>query len=157
VIFLLLGGASLLAVMAALGMFSSARVSDIKQFGVWTVAIGGLLMAALLFLTGRGAVAMAGLVFLGPLLWSWLGLAKPGGKFGSSSGGASRPAGASPNARPGAMTRAEALDVLGLPAKAGRTEIQAAYIRLMRAAHPDHGGSDWIAARINQARDVLLG
>jgi len=27
----------------------------------------------------------------------------------------------------------------------------------MQAAHPDHGGSDWLAARINQARDVLLG
>lgn len=153
-IFLLLGGASLLAVMAALGMFSRARVTDIKQFGVWTVAIGGLLMAALLFLTGRGAVAVAGLVFLGPLLWSWVGLAKPDGKLG---GGATRPEGARNNARSGAMTRAEALDVLGLPAKAGRADIQAAYIRLMRAAHPDRGGSDWIAARINQARDILLG
>lgn len=147
-IFLLLGGASLVAVMAALGMFSSARVTNIKQFGVWTVAIGGLLIAALLFLTGRGAVAMAALVFLGPLLWSWVGLAKPGGAAGPSR---TQPA------RPGAMTRAEAFDVLGLSANASRAEIQAAYIRLMRAAHPDQGGSDWIAARINQARDVLLG
>ena len=141
-----------MAVMAALGMFSSARVSDIKQLGVWTVAIGGLLLAALLFLTGRGAVAMAGLVFLGPLLWSWVGLAKPDGRLGRGTGAAGPAAGP-----PGAMTRAEALDVLGLPAKAGRAEIQAAYLRLMRAAHPDRGGSNWIAARINQARDVLLG
>lgn len=150
--FLLLGGASLLAVMAALGMFSRARVSDIKQLGVWTVAIGGLLLAGLLFLTGRGAVAMAGLVFLGPLLWSWVGLAKPGGGAGASAHSGGRP-----GARQAAMTRAEALEVLGLPTAAGKAEIQAAYIRLMRAAHPDKGGSDWIAARINQARDVLLG
>jgi len=36
-------------------------------------------------------------------------------------------------------------------------EIKAAHRRLMAAAHPDRGGSDWIAARLNQARDVLLG
>ncbi len=170
---LLLGGACLFAVMTALGMFSGARVADIKQFGVWTVGIGGLLLAALLFLTGRGAIAMGALVFLGPLLWSWVGLAKPGSRLGgggSGSGGSGSGAsgsgasgsGARPSsppggrAKPGTMTRAEALDVLGLPAKASRAEVQAAYIRLMRAAHPDQGGSDWIAARINQARDVLL-
>jgi hypothetical protein len=28
---------------------------------------------------------------------------------------------------------------------------------LMRTAHPDSGGSDWLATRVNQARDVLLG
>ena len=36
-------------------------------------------------------------------------------------------------------------------------EIHAAHRRLMRMAHPDTGGSDWLASRINQARDVLLG
>ncbi len=54
------------------------------------------------------------------------------------------------------MSRAEALDVLGLAPDAGEVEIQLAYVRLIRAAHPDNGGSDWLAARINQARDVLL-
>ena len=34
---------------------------------------------------------------------------------------------------------------------------RAAYLRLMRTAHPDRGGSDWLAARVNEARDVLLG
>lgn len=55
------------------------------------------------------------------------------------------------------MSRAEALEVLGLRPDAGEVEIQLAYIRLIRTAHPDNGGSDWLAARINQARDVLLG
>jgi len=55
------------------------------------------------------------------------------------------------------MTREEAYQVLGLGAGAGEAEIRAAHHRLMRAAHPDSGGSDWMAARINQARDVLLG
>ena len=55
------------------------------------------------------------------------------------------------------MTRGEAYAVLGLKPGADEAEIRAAYHRLMRAAHPDAGGSDWLAARINQARDVLLG
>ena len=55
------------------------------------------------------------------------------------------------------MTREEAYDVLGLHPGASEAEIRAAHHRLMRAAHPDSGGSDWLATRINQARDVLLG
>ncbi|WP_373855728.1 DnaJ domain-containing protein [Acidisphaera rubrifaciens] len=55
------------------------------------------------------------------------------------------------------MTREEAFAVLGLPPGAAPEAIRAAHRRLMRAAHPDSGGSDWIASRINQARDVLLG
>ncbi len=148
-IFLLLGCASLLVVMGALGMFSRAQVANVKQFGVWTVAIGGLLMAALLFFTGRGALAIGALVMLGPLIWSWIGLAKP---QGTPKSGTRPPAG-----RSGAMSRAEAMEVLGVPANSSKADIQAAYIRLMQAAHPDRGGSDWLAARINQARDVLLG
>ncbi len=56
-----------------------------------------------------------------------------------------------------AMTREEALKVLGLDDGAGPDDIKAAHRRLMAALHPDHGGSDYLAAKINQARDVLLG
>ena len=54
------------------------------------------------------------------------------------------------------MTRAEALAVLGLADGATEAEIRAAHRRLMLAAHPDMGGSDWLASRLNEARDVLL-
>jgi curved DNA-binding protein CbpA len=47
--------------------------------------------------------------------------------------------------------------VLGLRPGASKAEILSAHRRLMRGAHPDTGGSDWLAARINLARDVLLG
>jgi curved DNA-binding protein CbpA len=40
---------------------------------------------------------------------------------------------------------------------ASREDIQAAYRRLIQRVHPDHGGSSYLAARLNQARDVLLG
>ncbi len=62
-----------------------------------------------------------------------------------------------PGARGGRMTREEALQVLGLAEGAAEAEIRAAHRRLMRAAHPDQGGSDWLAARLNEARDVLIG
>ena len=54
------------------------------------------------------------------------------------------------------MDRTEAYRVLGLQSGAGRDEIQAAYRRLIQRVHPDQGGSSDLAARINQARDVLL-
>ncbi|WP_458093691.1 hypothetical protein [Roseomonas sp. WA12] len=53
--------------------------------------------------------------------------------------------------------RAEALAVLGLAEGATEAEIRTAHARLMRAAHPDAGGSDWLAARLNAARDTLIG
>lgn len=56
----------------------------------------------------------------------------------------------------GTMTRRRALEVLGLEEGAGAEEIIAAHRRLMKTAHPDHGGSDFLAQQINHAKDVLL-
>lgn len=55
------------------------------------------------------------------------------------------------------MTREEALAVLGLKAGAAAEEIRAAHRGLMQRHHPDRGGSPELAARINRARNVLLG
>ena len=149
-IFLLLGALTLLVTMSALGMFSRAHVSTIKAFGLWFAGIGGLLLAAMLFLTGRGAIAIAVLGLLGPMLWGW----RSGGRAGAARRPSQTPP---PRSRGGAMSREEAFAVLGLQPGADPAAIQAAYVRLMQAAHPDRGGSDWLASRINQARDVLLG
>ncbi len=94
-----------------------------------------------------------------PLLEAWLDRADPDWRHGAEDGGdhGGRAEGARAGSGGGGrMTRQEALAVLGLAEGASEDEIRAAHRRLMRAAHPDGGGSDWLAARINEARDVLL-
>ncbi len=55
-----------------------------------------------------------------------------------------------------AMSRDEALAVLGLKSGATQQDIKDTHRRLMKEFHPDRGGSDYLAAKINQAKDVLL-
>ena len=62
-----------------------------------------------------------------------------------------RQAAASPD-----VTVEEAYAILGLEPGADAAAIKAAHHRLMMQLHPDHGGTDYLATKINRARDVLL-
>jgi len=59
-------------------------------------------------------------------------------------------------ARRAAMDDAEARSLLGVPAGATAEQVNAAWRRLMARAHPDQGGTEGLAARLNAARDRLL-
>jgi hypothetical protein len=79
------------------------------------------------------------------LLESWLDRAWPEWRAGAGARG-----------RAARMTTEEALEVLDLDPGASEGEVRAAHRRLMLKVHPDQGGSTWLAARLNEARDVLL-
>ena len=107
----------------------------------WVLALLGGMIAAL----ARFAPV---LIQLFPLLEKLFGKARPG---------AERHAGSdSPPPSRGPMSRAEALQILGLVEGADRDQIIEAHRRLMQKLHPDRGGSDYLAAQINRARQFLL-
>ena len=56
---------------------------------------------------------------------------------------------------PPAMDRAEAASILGVSETASAAEVQAAYVLLMRLAHPDTGGSTGLASQLNRARAAM--
>jgi DnaJ domain len=86
------------------------------------------------------------------LLEAYLDRAMPGWREANRAGGSKGRANTGD-----AMTREEAYAILGLAGGAGEPEIREAYQRLMKKIHPDRGGSTYLAAKINRAREVLLG
>ncbi|HQZ13531.1 MAG TPA: DnaJ domain-containing protein [Devosia sp.] len=87
------------------------------------------------------------------LLETWLDKNRAGWRehFGGTAGNGAAGADA-----PAADPVAEAYEILGLRQGAGEDEIRAAHKRLMMGVHPDQGGSTYLAARINAAKDRLL-
>lgn len=130
-----------LAAIAVWALVRLGRQGERPGRGHWRVA------ATLL-----GAVLLAGAVLAGSR-GAWLPAAGLGGAglwFLVAS--RQRPV----PARAEGMTDAEARSLLGVAPDASRAEINAAWKRLMGRAHPDQGGTEGLAARLNAARDHLL-
>jgi hypothetical protein len=61
-----------------------------------------------------------------------------------------------PPRRAGAISEDEAYEILGLKKGAAPRDIARAHRDLMKKLHPDHGGTTDLAARVNEAKDVLM-
>ena len=152
-LWLVLGALTLFLFLGGLRAFERASVTTIKSLFAWIAALGGIALALLLILSGRGGIALGALAMFGPLIWRrWQAYRIGAGTRQRPEGGSTQP----PPRRPSGMSAEEAYQVLGLRPGATEADIRAAHHRLMRTAHPDSGGSDWLATRVNQARDVLL-
>jgi hypothetical protein len=88
-----------------------------------------------------------------PLVEAYLDRRDPGWRGGAADGGGAAGAEEPPV---GTMDERTALEVLGVAPGATEAEIKAAHRELMARLHPDHGGSAYLAAQINRARDYLL-
>lgn len=138
IFYLLLGGAILLFVL-------SGRATRILKSDGWRIGAG---ITALMAFAGAAYAGVrsewpVSIVLL--VIGAW-----------SATTARQRPAIHKARKAEGGPSLTEARAILGVGPQATKAEIQAAYSRLIRMAHPDKGGTAGLAAQLNAARDRLL-
>jgi DnaJ domain len=150
---LILGLVALAVLLLLAAAYSRAHPRDLLKgirfsggvaLALATVALAVVGRVGLAFLAAAGAWAL-----LTGTMPPWL--RPPQGRPGDGGGSRGIPPG-----RRTAISRSEALKVLGLEEGATEEQIRAAHKRLMLQIHPDKGGTSYLAAKINEAKDVLL-
>lgn len=134
-IWLALGGVALWALIRL------GRQTEGPRRGHWRVAatiVAAVCIAGGLLALSKGAW-LIGIGLLGAGLWLTLASRQRRGALPVSS----------------TLSEAEARSILGVPPDADEAAINAAWRRLMTRAHPDQGGTEGLAARLNAARDRL--
>lgn len=132
-----------LAAIAVWALVRLGRQSESPRRGHWRIAatmLGAVLLAGAVLAASHGAwIATVGMVGAGGYLI-----------FTSRI----RAVAVAPSS--GRMSEAEARSILGVAAGASPETVNAAWRRLMGRAHPDQGGTEGLASRLNAARDRLL-
>lgn len=146
----LLGGVALV-LFALLSL--SASEGEVGRKRAQDTILGALAVAAVVLVFTRAGLPWLGLGLA--LLWGAAKRFRNGGRGSQRSNPESTPPAVFPASD--GMTRAEAFEVLGLPDDASPERILAEYRRLMKKVHPDQGGTTYLATRLNQAKQVLLG
>ncbi|PZA00844.1 molecular chaperone DnaJ [Gammaproteobacteria bacterium 2W06] len=159
---------SLALIIAALAFLLSPRLRRRARARAPMFILGAVALTAIgLAITGRLNWIFAAISAALPAIWRFAPLLRflpviarltgRGRDAGASPRGDDPAAGnAPPPRRDGRMSRQEAADMLGVETDADRDSIMAAHRRLIQRLHPDRGGTDYLASRLNEARDVLL-
>jgi hypothetical protein len=140
-----------------------AQGEERKKMIFWSIIISIIAMLGILAITGHLNVitaAIAGLVALLPRamqLFRYLPLVSRMFQNKGQQNNQQNNHSQSPPGGKKAMSRQEAMEVLGLKADFTKEEVIQAHRRMMQKIHPDRGGSDYLAAQINQAKETLLG
>lgn len=137
------------------GLYKFVINADIQQITalfivVFLAAVG--VGAFVLAMTGRLPAAIGVLVAVLPVIMPLV-------KKRKKSGGAAEEFFSQKHeqGRAEPLTRKDALQVLGLEEGASDEEIKSSYKKLIKKVHPDQEGSAWMAAKLNEARDLLMG
>jgi hypothetical protein len=146
---ILLAAILIVGVLLLIRWFSQADPTTVRSLFKIIVVVATIAAFVVLILTGRLYALIIGLIALAPLtpfLMRFL-----------TSGAEAEVNNKTQSSYSTFMSREEAYRILGLSKGATTADIKKAHKALVQKIHPDHGGSNYLTQKVNQARDILLG